>query len=452
MLLLRKHTGPSAVHEGNGMGQMTAHIGIEPGNGLIARFGDTVVVVPREEPVADDGIRELLGLVASVAADEALSASMVAARLAAWVLGHMPGDAISFGMVAVRGSDVVVFLRGPVSCTVTQDGTTRELSGERALTWVDEAMPATFDQLTIAVAAGRTVAPEPLSDLREGVVLGQAFALTWLGAAPGPEAAAPQLAEPAAEEAPVPEAEPPAAAPAAEDWASPAAEDWASPAAEVPAAEDWASPAAEVPAAGDAPADPVPAAEELPDVPAAGSPQPSLSDLAEPPLEYAPPAADEEPGPSPLPLGHQETIAVASMPLPQQQPGAGQPGSAQPTMVVSPIGELRSEDGTVIYLDRAYVLGRGPHQDPSVISGHASPLPLRDPDNLISRIHAYLWVDQGLVWVRDPGSTHGTFISAPGAPEWTRIGTDPAQLPPTWSLRIGQQVFTYVVTGPLHGQ
>jgi hypothetical protein len=423
------------------MGQMTAHIGIEPGNGLIARFGDTVVVVPREEPVAHDGIRELLGLVASVAADEALSASMVAARLAAWVLGHMPGDAISFGMVAVRGSDVVVFLRGPVSCTVTQDGTTRELSGERALTWVDEAMPATFDQLTIAVAAGRTVAPEPLSDLREGVVPGQAFALTWLGAAPGPEAAAPQLAEPAAEEAPVPESEPPAAEPAAEDWASPAAEDWTPPAADEPAAEDWASPAAEVPAA-----------EELQDVPAAGSPQPSLSDLAEPPLEYAPPAADEEPGPSPLPLGHQETIAVASMPLPQQQPGTGQPGSAQPTMVVSPIGELRSEDGTVIYLDRAYVLGRGPHQDQSVSSGHASPLPLRDPDNLISRVHAYVWVDQGLVWVRDPGSTHGTFISAPGAPEWTRIGTDPAQLPPTWSLRIGQQVFTYVVTGPLHGQ
>ncbi len=460
MLLLRKHTGPSAVHEGNGMGQMTAHVGIEPGNGLIARFGATVVVVPREEPVPDDGIRELLGLVASVAADEALSASMVAARLAAWVLGHMPGDAISFGMVAVRGSDVVVFLRGPVSCTVTQDGTTRELSGERALTWVDEAMPATFDQLTIAVAAGRAVAPDPLSDLREGVVPGQAFALTWLGAAPGPEAAAPVLAEPVAEEAPAPEAEPPAAAEPAPD--EPAAENWASPAADPePAAahdwspltaEEWASPAAEAPAVADAPADPGPAVEELQDVPAAGSPQPSLSDLAEPPLEYTPPAADEEPSPSPLPLGHQETIAVQSVPLPQQQPGAGQPGSAQPTMVVSPIGELRSEDGTVIYLDRAYVLGRGPHQDPSVISGHASPLPLRDPDNLISRIHAYVWVDQGLVWVRDPGSTHGTFISAPGAPEWTRIGTDPAQLPPTWSLRIGQQVFTYVVTGPPHGQ
>ena len=421
------------------MGQMTAHIGIEPGNGLIARFGDTAVVVPREEQVADDGIRELLGLVASVAADEALSASMVAARLAAWVLGHMPGDAISFGMVAVRGSDVVVFLRGPVSCTVTQDGTTRELSGERALTWVDEAMPATFDHLTIGVAAGRAVAPDPLSDLREGVVPGQGLALTWLGAAPAPE-----LAEPVADEAPAPEPEP---EPAVADEA-PA--DWALPADDMAAADMAAEPASVDEAlVDDVPAEPVPAAE---DMPAVAAPQPSLSDLAEPSLDFTPPAVDPEPGGQPLPLGHQETIAVASVPLPQQTPGAGQPGNAQPTMVVSPIGELRSEDGTVIYLDRAYVLGRGPHQDPSVVSGHASPLPLRDPDNLISRIHAYVWVDQGLVFVRDPGSTHGTFISAPGAPEWTRIGADPAQLPPTWSLRIGQQVFTYVATGPLHAQ
>ena len=366
---------------------------------------------------------------------------MVAARLAAWVLGHMPGDAISFGMVAARGSDVVVFLRGPVSCTVTEAGRTRELSGERALTWVDEAMPATFDQLTIGVAAGRALAPDPLSDLREGVVPGQGFALTWLGAAAAPAAAA---ARPHPDEAPAPEAGPSRAGRGRRGLgAAGAAAD--APPEDAPVA-DWAQPAEPVPAAAG-------------DVPGAGSSQPSLSDLAEPPLDFTPPAVDEEPGAAagapggpPVPLGHQETIAVASMPLPLQEPGTGQPGPAQPTMVVSPIGELRSEDGTIIYLDRAYVLGRGPHQDPSVVSGHASPLPLRDPDNLISRIHAYLWVDQGLVFVRDPGSTHGTFISAPGAAEWTRIGAEPAQLPPTWSLRIGQQVFTYVTIGPLHGQ
>ena len=435
------------------MGQMTAHIGIEPGSGLIGRFGDTVVVVPREEPGSAGGIRELLGLVASVAADEALSAGMVAARLAAWVLGHMPGDAISFGMVAVRGSDVVVFLRGPVSCTVTEDGATRELSGERALTWVDEAIPATFELLTIgAGGAGAAVTPDPLSDLREGVVPGDGIALTWLGpAAPVSEAA------PASGAAEAGGAVASGGAVAAEDLAQPPAEPTALAAeAAGPLAEDEAGAAAEA-AAGAPVADW--AAEPAGPSPAEDLAQPPLAGLAEPPLDFAAPAADGELGAAPdsgapaggpaeqVSLGHQETIAVASMPLPQQQPG-----QAQPTMVVTPIGELRSDDGTVIYLDRAYVLGRGPHQDPSVVSGHASPLPLRDPDNLISRIHAYVWVDQGLVLIRDPGSTHGTYISAPGAAEWTRIGGDPAQLPPGWSMRIGQQVFTYVASGPFSGQ
>jgi hypothetical protein len=441
------------------MGEMTAHIGIEPGTGLVARFGDTVVVVPREQPDGDgDGVRELLGLVASVAADEALSASMVAARLAAWVLGHMPGDAISFGMVAARGPDVVVFLRGPVSCTVTDDGMTRELSGERALTWVDEAMPATFDRLTISGGAGVPVTPDPLSDLREGVVPGRGFALTWLGAgAPAASGAATAAVMPPAE----------AAAPAAQAPAAPGAGRAAEAAApdEMPAPEatpagpgamNGAAPAADFP--GSAPGTP----------PGPGLGRPSLSDLAVPPLDFGAPATDTpdfgapagdapdfgppagDPGVSagqPVPFGHQETMRVESMPLPQQQ----RPGQPQPGGPGVPVGELRSEDGTVVSLDRAYVLGRGPHQDQQVMSGQAAPLPLRDPENLVSRIHAYVWVDQGMVFVRDPGSTHGTFISAPGAAEWTQIGADPAELLPGWSMRIGHQVFTYVLSGGYGG-
>jgi hypothetical protein len=108
-------------------------------------------------------------------------------------------------------------------------------------------------------------------------------------------------------------------------------------------------------------------------------------------------------------------------------------------------GTLTADDGAGYPLDRPYIIGRNPMIDPAVVSGAASPISLPD-DPQVSRVHAYVTVNGGMVLVRDAQTVGGTHIASPGDQTWTQIGDQPVELLPGCYLRIGQKIFSYQVS------
>lgn len=132
-----------------------------------------------------------------------------------------------------------------------------------------------------------------------------------------------------------------------------------------------------------------------------------------------------------------EPIVLQKDPTPElPRPPATPPAARGPHT-----GALVFED-TAFPLDRAYVIGRSPAADDSVRAAAAAPLQV-PRDRHVSRVHAYVTPERGKVFVRDASTPAGTFIAAPGAEKWTRIGTSATELPPGWSIRIGERVVTY---------
>ncbi len=95
---------------------------------------------------------------------------------------------------------------------------------------------------------------------------------------------------------------------------------------------------------------------------------------------------------------------------------------AQQTVVAKegprpPLGSLVLDDGEAVLLDIDYIIGRDPRQDPDALAGKARPLKIVDAEGVVSRRHARIALVGWDVQIIDLGSSNGTFIQLPGAPE-----------------------------------
>lgn len=311
-------------------------VGIGRGDGLIARYGDIVMFIADPSASADS----LIAAVKSEA-DSSAPGRQLARRLAALAFGQTVSLA-PFGVVAATADGLHVLLYGNVTAGIETPEGTHELSGARALTWVDEIVPGSAQRIAVTGAGKPALSRGENTDLDAGVVPGGGFDLYRARAAK----VQPPRREPVTPEPPAEQPEPP------------------------------------------------------------------------------PSAAPEEPAP----VADIETEAFTR--------------AKETAMAAASAGSLASEDGATYRLDRPYVIGRDPLGDKSVLKLRASPIVVKN-DPHVSRVHAYVSVKDGRVFVRDGGTPAGTFIAAPGAAEWTQIGTAPTELAPGWSLRIGELILTY---------
>jgi hypothetical protein len=436
-----------------------------PGEGVLARQGDLILLTSTADDELTDGLLALLEKTADSGGDGRQLADAVADLLAGHPSGPASLDQAGPAVVAFgpAGPGLALTISGAANAEISTPAGTQRLvpgpPGVQLRCLLSE--PATAVRSELSTGDTVTGHPDRFSRLDQGTTRagGLVFVPSTPAAAepkPAPAAAAePEPApaatqpepEPAATETkptpataepePEPEAEPAPAAtetrlttadtepkptPATgEPKATPAtAEPKATPATGEPKATPVGTEAISAPAASEPmsafeavlPADPAPDEVEH---------QPPFSRDPQEPGSPAPPAAD---APSVLGVycknGHfgdpaARSCAVCGVSM------------IQKTLVPEraprpPLGVLAFDDGSIVQLDSDYVIGREPTLNASVAAGQARPLSVVDDAGIVSRAHAALQLDGWRVLITDLGSANGTHLR--------RAGEAPEQLTP----------------------
>ena len=109
-----------------------------------------------------------------------------------------------------------------------------------------------------------------------------------------------------------------------------------------------------------------------------------------------------------------------------------------------PLGVLTFDDGSTYTVQWNTIIGRDPLVDELVTSESAASLVVADPEQTVSRAHAFLELRDWDVYVSDRGSQNGTFVKSSEADDWRRIATEErVELTSGAQVRVGEKTFVY---------
>lgn len=108
------------------------------------------------------------------------------------------------------------------------------------------------------------------------------------------------------------------------------------------------------------------------------------------------------------------------------------------------LGVLVLDDATVFSLDADYLIGREPERDEGVASGRLRPLRVDDGNDVASRVHAEIRLQDWDVVVEDRDSANGTYVTPPDSERWEALQPrTPHVLAPGSRVRVGQRVLQF---------
>ncbi len=403
---------------------MTAdvRVGLIPGDGMVMRIDETLVVVGRSEGIEPDVVDQLTRAIGETAGDDRVR------RLARVLLAEDDPPPIA---VATIGEDTVsVFLHGDVELTWPEG----RAGGADHVLGVTETISLTAG---FTLAAGDVADPgvEAWSDLGAGTVPGGGVLVAARDATPdeAEELLTPADDAPPTEETPIVDAaaEPPGppAPPDADADADAAAET---------TDEDEAD---EDDEGDDEPFEAISLTDDV-----------DLSDRAPLPVALAEPEDEDDRPP------YERTIHVIGVYSPRgffNHPDAkycsrtGVKMGASRTMVLTegprpPLGVLTLDDGSTLTVRWNTVIGRDPTVDELVRTGQAAPFVVSDLAQSVSRRHALLELSDWDVIITDLGSRNHTYVQAgPNEPLRQLAADERLALHSGMIVHLGKRSFVY---------